>query len=147
MEALSAVLTQLQTLMDELADTLTEEVSQLSQARVNPVSLQVISDNKSRLLSSIDFYDEKRKEEEKRCQTQAPYPHECPLTGQWEHIVQVVKRSSQLNQKSFQLLNLHLQRVNEFKVLMDKASGTQTLYGEGGNNNGTFTGKAMSISV
>lgn len=60
-------LIKLQTLLDELEGTLLEEVSQLSRARINPVSLQVISDNKSRLLAAINFYDEERKHAEKKC--------------------------------------------------------------------------------
>ncbi|HCW46140.1 MAG TPA: flagellar biosynthesis protein FlgN, partial [Erwiniaceae bacterium] len=60
MDTLQATLNKLQETLNELDVVLVEEVKQLSGAQINPVSLQRISDRKSRLLSTVAYYDEQR---------------------------------------------------------------------------------------
>lgn len=53
MESLQAALTRLQETLSELDGVLAEEIKQLSGATIHPVSLQHLSDMKSRLLATV----------------------------------------------------------------------------------------------
>jgi len=147
MENLQVVLNKLYTLLDELETTLTEEIRQLSHAQINPISLQIISDNKSRLLSSINFYDEQRKREEKQLQIASPYPQQPELAAQWENVTRVVKKSNELNQKSYQLLEMHMKKVNDFKKIVKQTAVAGSLYGQSGNHDSDGSVNAYRISV
>ncbi|MGP3590913.1 flagella synthesis protein FlgN [Vagococcus sp. WN89Y] len=147
MENLQVVLNKLYTLLDELETTLTEEIRQLSHAQINPISLQIISDNKSRLLSSINFYDEQRKREEKQSNLASPYTQQPELAAQWESITRVVKKSNELNQKSYQLLEMHMKKVNDFKKIVKQTAVAGSLYGQSGNHNSDGSVNAYRISV
>ena len=57
MDKLYPILTQMKTSLDELEAIMIEEVNQLNRTQINPVSLQVLADNKSQLLSTIQYYD------------------------------------------------------------------------------------------
>ena len=61
-ENFSSILNKLHSALIELEALLIEEVSQLRKVQINPVSLQIISDNKKQLLSTISHYDEMRKQ-------------------------------------------------------------------------------------
>ncbi|AHJ76954.2 flagella synthesis protein FlgN [Kosakonia sacchari] len=147
MENLPVILNKLYTLLGELEATLVEEIGQLSRAQINPVSLQVISDNKSRLLSAINFYDEQRKQEEKQHQLTFPYPHHSELATLWDRITVVVRKSAELNQKSYQLLNMHMKKMNDFKKIVSQTTATAQLYGESGNRSNDASGNVYRISV
>lgn len=146
-DQLEKILIKLQTLLDELEGTLLEEVSQLSRARINPVSLQVISDNKSRLLAAINFYDEERKHAEKNAQLNLPYKNNSRLATRWEGITQVLRRSSDLNQKSNQLLEIHMERVTTLRKLIVQTGSIPSLYGEDGDHSYHRAGNSYRISV
>ncbi|MDN2485603.1 MULTISPECIES: flagella synthesis protein FlgN [Kosakonia] len=147
MENLPVILNKLYTLLGELEATLVEEIGQLSRAQINPVSLQVISDNKSRLLSAINFYDEQRKQEEKQHQLTFPYPRHSELATLWDRITVVVRKSAELNQKSYQLLNMHMKKMNDFKKIVSQTTATAQLYGESGNRSNDASGNVYRISV
>lgn len=147
MENLPVILNKLYTLLGELEATLVEEIGQLSRAQINPVSLQVISDNKSRLLSAINFYDEQRKQEEKQHHLASPYPRHAELATLWDRITVVVRKSAELNQKSYQLLNMHMKKMNDFKKIISQTTATAQLYGESGNRNNDGSGNVYRISV
>lgn len=147
MENLQVVLNKLYTLLDELETTLKEEIRQLSHAQINPISLQIISDNKSRLLSSINFYDEQRKREEKQLNIASPYPQQPELAAHWENITRVVKKSNELNQKSYQLLEMHMKKVNDFKKIVQQTAVSGSLYGQSGNPDSDGSSNAYRISV
>lgn len=147
MENLRTILGKLHNLLGELEEILVEEIRQLSRAQVNPVSLQIVSDNKSRLLSAINFYDEQRRQEEKNLLTEAPYPDQPLLSGLWESVYQAVRQSSELNQKSFHLLELHMQKLNAFKKIVAQSGAAPALYGEQGNADHNNAGSTCRISV
>ncbi|MCL6744343.1 flagella synthesis protein FlgN [Kosakonia sp. YIM B13605] len=147
MENLPVILNKLYKLLGELEATLVEEIGQLSRAQINPVSLQVISDNKSRLLSAINFYDEQRKQEEKQHKLTFPYPRHSELATLWDRITVVVRKSAELNQKSYQLLNMHMKKMNDFKKIVSQTTTTAQLYGESGNRSNDASGNVYRISV
>ncbi|MDR0805361.1 MAG: flagellar export chaperone FlgN [Enterobacteriaceae bacterium] len=147
MKDLQTTLMRLQSLLEELESTLLEEIKQLSQAQVNPVSLQVVSDSKSRSLSAINFYDEQRKQAEKQRQLAAPYSQHPKLAARWNKILHVVKHTSELNQQSFQLLEIHMKKMNELKKLVQQAGAAPSLYGENGDRDQKNSGNSYHISV
>lgn len=131
--ALHHTLAKLQGSLCELEALLNDEVAQLSQARINPVSLQVISDNKSRLLSTVCFYDDERKEHERRLDLAAPYPSEPALDADWNAILQTLQRTRILNLKSAQLINIHQERIHTFKQHLTQEGEWPSLYGADGD--------------
>lgn len=147
MESLSVTLNTLYDVLKELEGTLAEEINQLSQLHINPVSLQMISDNKLRLLSSINFFDEQRKKEGRELQLDSPYLLHPPLKVLWENITLTIKKSGQLNQKSFQLLEMHMKKVNEIKKIVKASAASATLYGENGYESDNASGKVYRISI
>ena len=147
MENLSVILKKLTGLLEELESTLVEENGQLSRAQINPISLQIISDNKSRLLAAINFYDEQRKQEENQQSVASPYSHKPQLAALWRGITLVVKKSSELNQKNYQLLEMHMKKVNDVKQIVSRATSTTQLYGQSGNHSNDGSGNVCRISV
>ncbi len=97
MDKLYPILTQMKTSLDELEAIMIEEVNQLSRVQINPVSLQVLSDNKSQLLSSIQYYDEMRLQQEQLSALQAPYHHHSRLFTSWKLIRERVQSTKTLN--------------------------------------------------
>lgn len=147
MENLSVILKKLTGLLEELESTLVEENGQLSRAQINPISLQIISDNKSRLLAAINFYDEQRKQEENQQNIASPYTHKPQLAALWRGITLVVKKSSELNQKNYQLLEMHMKKVNDVKQIVSRATSMTQLYGQNGNHSNDGSGNVYRISV
>ncbi|XTZ39312.1 flagella synthesis protein FlgN [Salmonella enterica] len=147
MENLPLTLNKLLRLVKELEGTLTEEIRQLSHAQVNPIALQIISDNKSRLLSAINFYDVQRKDLEKKHQMASPYAQHPALATLWGDLTQIVRRASELNQRSFHLLEMHMKKMNDIKQLINQSSPSASLYGESGNQNNDGARNICRISV
>ena len=147
METLPVILNKLYSLLQELESTLAEEISQLSRAQINPVSLQIISDNKSRLLSAINFYDDQRKQEEKLLHTASPYTQRPQLAAMWSDITRVVKKSAEQNQRSYQLMEMHMKKVKEIKQVVARATSSAQLYGQSGNPSNDGSGNVYRVSV
>lgn len=147
MENLRVILTKIQALLNELEAVLIEEIKQLSRLQINPVSLQVVSDNKSRLLSAINFYDQQRKHEEKNSRTSAPYQLQNKLAARWEKITLAVKRSSELNKRSFQLFEMHMRKVAELQKVLKLSGSATTLYGENGLSKSNKSGVTYNITI
>ncbi|QLA68119.1 flagellar export chaperone FlgN [Enterobacter pasteurii] len=147
MKNLNDILVRMQTLLTELEAVLTEEIKQLSRLQINPVSLQVVSDNKSRLLSAINFYDRQRKEEERISYVKAPYIKEHALATLWDKITRSVKHANELNQKSFRLFEIHMHKINELKKVLNQPGITLALYNENGQTNSKNSGNNYNISI
>lgn len=86
MDKLYPILTQMKTSLDELEAIMIEEVNQLNRAQINPVSLQVLADNKNQLLTTIQYYDDMRRQQEQHSATQAPYPGHGKLFSSWQQV-------------------------------------------------------------
>lgn len=72
MDKLYPILAQMKTSLDELEAIMIEEVNQLNRTQINPVSLQVLADNKNQLLTTLQYYDDMRRQQEQSCGTEAP---------------------------------------------------------------------------
>lgn len=146
MEKLRIVLSKLQERLDELENVLVEEIKQLSLPTVNPVALQCISDSKSCLLSAVNFYDLQRRDVEKKESMLAPYAEHPHLRSKWKLISKTTKRANELNQKSFHLLEMHMQRAEAFKKIVKNTGITDALYGSSGKSENT-SGRSYNISI
>ncbi|EEF2419629.1 TPA: flagellar export chaperone FlgN [Salmonella enterica subsp. enterica serovar Muenchen] len=148
MEKLISILDKLQVLLIQLEELQSEELKQLSWSQITPVSLQAISDSKSQLLSAINFYDELRRSYEKENNLFAPYSSSSDqLTIKWSGILKTVSSTSQLNQKTGQLLSVHLEKVNELKKLVNEKNIELTIYEKHGAQSIEITRKNYNISV
>ncbi|MCU6237583.1 flagellar export chaperone FlgN [Morganella morganii] len=147
MEKLRHTLLKLQELLNQMDSLLVEEIKQLSSVRINPIALQPISDNKSRILSAINFYDNQRKQLEKQGQFSAPYSNSPKLSNLWSSIVSQTKNANELNQKSYALLELHMQKMQEFKKMVKDLEKKNAMYASSGKTEQENTGQMYNISI
>lgn len=147
MEKLRHTLLKLQELLNQMDSLLVEEIKQLSSVRINPIALQPISDNKSLILSAINFYDNQRKQLEKQGQFAAPYDNSPKLANLWSSIVSQTKNANELNQKSYVLLELHMQKMQEFTKMVQDLEKKNTMYASSGKAEQKNTGQMYNISI
>lgn len=147
MDKLRQTLLKLQELLTQMDDLLIEEIKQLSLLRVNPVALQSISDNKSRLLSAINFYDNQRKQLEKQGQFIAPYTNSIKLANLWNSIVSKTKNANELTHNSAVLLEIHMQKMQEFKKLIKDVEMKSAMYASSGKTENETSGQMYNISI
>lgn len=147
MENLHSVLLQMQESLNELEMTLVEELDQLRRVKFNPVSLQIISDSKSQLLSTIGYYDDMRKQVETSMHIFAPYPQNEHFAAHWTAITTKVASANKLNMKVYDLLDSHIRKTDYLKKLFSNAGTISTLYGSEGQSRPPTSGKSYNISV
>ncbi|WP_435927751.1 flagella synthesis protein FlgN [Dryocola sp. BD613] len=147
MENLQVILLKMHDSMMELEAILTEEMNQLSRAQINPVSLQIISDTKSRLLSTIGYYDEMRTQEEHRLNLAAPYKDHVPFATQWRNISEHVKISNGLNKQIARLLEMHMEKANNVKNIVNEVDSRVSTYSVDGISRQATSGKIYNISI
>ncbi|HGU9816792.1 TPA: flagella synthesis protein FlgN [Enterobacter chuandaensis] len=147
MDKLYPILTQMKTSLDELEAIMIEEVNQLNRAQINPVSLQVLADNKSQLLSTIQYYDDMRRQQEQQCATEAPYPGLGKLYASWQQVSEKVRHSKALNQQVESLLQSHMKKNQHIQKAIDHVGNTNALYGPAGESSQMPTGRKYNISI
>ncbi|EPZ8122867.1 flagella synthesis protein FlgN [Yersinia enterocolitica] len=147
MENLRSILLKLEGSLEELEAILIEEANQLRRTQINPVSLQIVSDSKSQLLSTISHYDELRKQQEIELKLAAPYHQNTRFASYWNNIIQRVAAANELNKKIAVLLDIHMQKTNSLKNIVNKAGSHSSLYSPDGQSNNTSSGKVYNISV
>lgn len=147
MKNLHATLDNMQRLLEELESVLNEELGQLKRVQVNPVSLQMLSDSKSRLLSAINFYDLQRKSEEIRLSVGAPYPQQTALRMLWSKIIARVATTKKLNLCVYPLLEVHMQKATTLKNIVNNAGSGVSLYNAHGKSQDHSTGKSYNITI
>lgn len=147
MENLRSILLKLEGSLEEFEAILVEEINQLRRTQINPVSLQIVSDSKSQLLSTISHYDELRKQQEITLQQTAPYPENTRFASYWSNIIQKVKVANELNQKIHLLLDMHIQKSANLKNAVDKVGSNASMYSPEGQANLPSSGKVYNISV
>ncbi|KML24098.1 hypothetical protein VL10_09215 [Leclercia adecarboxylata] len=147
MNDLKPVLEKILHSMIELDALLKEEIAQLSRARINPVALQTLSDEKSKILATIGFYDDQRKEKEGHGKLTAPYSSHALLYPLWEKIVYQVRRSNKLNQNVFNLLDIHMKNTNGLKELVKNVGTNVSLYDASGHSSSVLSGKVYDINI
>ncbi|MDQ1213477.1 flagella synthesis protein FlgN [Pantoea anthophila] len=146
MNDLRIILIKLQTSLEELKPVLAEELNQLNQLQLNPVTLQRLSDNKSRLLATISFFEEQRKAKESELGIIAPY-HQPLLTSLWESVLAIARQNRELNMAISPLLDLQMQKALTLKNVVKKVSNTVALYSADGTSQSDIKGKAYNINI
>lgn len=147
MENLQTTLTRLQDTLNELEIVLAEEIKQLSCAQVNAVALQQLSDNKSRLLSTLAWHDEQRKQQERHLRLFAPYADRAPLAACWQQLTQSAQKASEMNLQTSHLLDMHMQKVRNLSQVINKAAAAPTLYTAGGQSENNKKTRAYNITI
>jgi flagella synthesis protein FlgN len=147
MDKLRIILTKLQERLEELETVLSEEIKQLSFPNVNHVALQCISDSKSRLLSAVNFYDLQRRDVEKRQGLKAPYNDHVQFKLKWKAIEATTKRSNEMNQRSYNLLEVHLQKAQALKKMVKSSGITHSLYESSGKTEQGNLGQVYNIKI
>jgi len=147
MENLRSVLLKIQDSMTELEAILVEEVNQLRRTQINPVSLQIVSDSKNQLLATIGYYDDMRKQLEMPLHLSAPYHQNPRFSTYWNNITKKVKAAKELNLKIYDLLEMHRQKTDNLKKLVNNAGIAASTYGQEGQSTTPNAGKVYNISV
>lgn len=146
-ENLRTILLKLHTALTDLEALLIEEVAQLRRTKINPVSLQVVSDNKKQLLSTIGHYDELRKQQETVLKIASPYQNNPRIAAAWDEITAKIRASNELNGKVAQLLEIHMQKSHQLAELMEKSGSAVPVYAANGYSSINKTGKVYNFSV
>ncbi|HCR1907822.1 TPA: flagellar export chaperone FlgN [Enterobacter kobei] len=147
MKPLHTTLCKIHQLLEELQSVLSEELNQLKRAQVNPVSLQMLSDNKSRLLSTINFYDEQRKSEEQQLNLAAPYPQHMTLKTIWEKLISSASKAKLINSSVYPLIEVHMQKAATLKNMVSKVDSGISLYSASGKAQKNLMGKSYDINI
>lgn len=147
MDKLYPILAQMKTSLDELEAIMIEEVNQLNRTQINPVSLQVLTDNKSQLLSTIQYYDEMRRQQEQISALEAPYGAYGKMAACWQQISEKVRDTRALNQKVESLLQSHMHKNQHMQKVVDHVGHGNTLYGPAGESSLAPTGRKYNISI
>lgn len=147
MENLRFILDKILHAASELDLILTEELDQLKRPQINPVLLQIVADSKSRLLSTIAYYEDQRKAQESSLNITAPYPQHSDLSALWDLVKENVKKANTLNQEIYGLLDMHLQKINSLKSLVNKIGSNMSLYGSDGQSNNAHAGRVYNITI
>jgi len=147
MNNLSHTLATLQQLLEELHAVLAQEQERLQQPQVDPVSLQRLSDNKSRLLSALNFYDAQRRSQEKALQIAAPYASQRELQPRWEAIVATVRLTKAMNLAIYPLIELQMKKAAALNKLVSKAGSGAALYRADGSQQNSLKGQAYDINI
>ncbi len=148
MEKLFPILTQMKTSLDELEAIMIEEVNQLNRTQINPVSLQILTDNKSQLLSTIQYYDEMRRQQEQQSALEAPYHQHSKLFACWQLVSERVRITKSLNLQVEHLLQGHMKKNQQMQKVVEKVGhNTSTLYGPAGESNNLPSGRKYNISI
>ncbi|WP_244202368.1 flagella synthesis protein FlgN [Buttiauxella warmboldiae] len=147
MENLRSILHKMEDSLGDLESILMEELNQLKRLQINPVSLQIVSDSKSQQLSTIGYYDDMRKQLEAAMHISAPYQQNARFATQWQAITLKVKKAQSMNMKIYELLDMHMQKIDKLKKLLGKSETTSTLYGSAGQTRAPVSGNVYNISV
>jgi len=148
MEKLVPILIQMKRSLVELEAIMSEEVNQLSCSRINPVLLQTLTDNKSQLLSTIQYYDELRYQFEQQSGLAPPYHDRSKLFTLWQAVSAQVLTTRALNLQIEQLLQGHLNINQHMQKMVDKVGhNTCTLYSSTGESDNLPSGRKYNISI
>ncbi len=147
METLQTVLTEIINALEELDAIMMAEVNQLERPQINPVALQVLTDGKSKLLASLQHYDEKRLQHESHSGNAAPYPHQVQLFVLWQRITERVRRAQTLNIEVESRLQNHLKKNQQLQKVVDQVGNIQTIYDPSGQSHQGPASNKYDISV
>jgi flagellar biosynthesis/type III secretory pathway chaperone len=147
MNNLHSVLENMLQSLSDLEPILVEELKQLECLSINPVSLQMIVDIKSQLLSRLRYYDELRLTEEENHKIKAPYINDRKLSKIWSNIREIVLKSNALNQKTHILLDMHMNKIRKINSALESNNSELSIYGPQGKQSSASQGKIYNLSI
>ncbi|QDX29641.1 flagella synthesis protein FlgN [Dickeya poaceiphila] len=133
MEKLVKLLEQLLLNMRELGVVLSDEQLLLCAGHVNGPALQVITDKKNSLLTTIQHLDKIRLQGESALRVTAPYTTHPVVSEIWQQITELTETLRDKNQHNGLLLGYHLDH-NEKALAVLKPHNAQPLYGPDGQS-------------
>ncbi len=138
MDNLLITLDKMQDVLTSLAVVMDEEQQQLSAGQINGNLLQRISEDKSALLTTLNYLDEMRRTTEKTLGTQAPYGDHRDRESRWMRIQQHTRRLRDANTHNGILLQHQIGFTNEALAVL-RPHQTQAFYGPDGLGKGQAT--------
>lgn len=124
--------------ISSLANVMEEEQQQLAAGIINSNLLQRITEDKSALLSTLNYLDEMRRAAGQSLGIEAPYRGHNDLMQRWENIRQHTRRLNDANTHNGLLLN-HQLRFTEEALTVLRPHQTQAFYGPDGLGKGQTT--------
>lgn len=138
MSNLQTTLDKMQDVLASLSAVLEEEQQQLAAGSINSNLLQRITEDKSALLSTLNYLDEMRRTAEQNQATSAPYRGQNDMARRWDTIQQHTRRLQDANVHNGMLLQ-HQIRYTENALEVLKPHQTQAFYGPDGMGKGQAT--------
>lgn len=138
MSNLQTTLDKMQDVLASLSAVLEEEQQQLAAGSINSNLLQRITEDKSALLSTLNYLDEMRRTAEQSQATAAPYRGQNDMARRWDSIQQHTRRLQDANVHNGLLLQ-HQIRYTENALEVLKPHQTQAFYGPDGLGKGQAT--------
>ena len=143
MNSLITALDKMQEVLGSLSNIMKEEHEQLSAGLINSSLLQRITEDKSSLLTTLNYLDGIRRESEKQYRIQAPYQAQPALARRWQEIEQLTRRLRDNNTHNGMLLNQQMV-YNDKALTLLKPHQTQAFYGPNGQaTSGGFTSRRV----
>ena len=138
MNSLITALDKMQEVLSSLSNVMKEEYEQLSAGLINSSLLQRITEDKSSLLTTLNYLDGMRRESEKQFRVQAPYRAQPELARRWQVIEQRTRELRDNNTHNGMLLNQQVAYNHQALALL-KPHQTQAFYGPDGQaTSGSF---------
>lgn len=138
MDHLLTTLDKMQDVLASLAIVMNEEQQQLSAGQVNGNLLQRISEDKSALLTTLNYLDGMRRTAEQSLGTEAPYGGHSDRERRWQSIQQHTLRLRDSNTHNGILLQHQIRFTDEALAVL-KPHQTQAFYGPDGLGKGQAT--------
>lgn len=138
MDNLLTTLEKMQDVLASLTVVIDEEQQQLSAAQINGNLLQRITEDKTALLTTLNYLDEMRRKTEKTLGMQAPYGGHSDIARRWVSIQQHTRRLRDANKHNGMLLQHQMTYTHDALAVL-KPHQTQAFYGPDGLGKGQAT--------
>lgn len=135
MNNLQTTLNKILEVLSSLHAIMNEEQEMLSAGRINSSQLQRITEDKTLLLTTLNYLDEMRKTTEKSEGVQAPYSDRQDMALRWQEIQQRTERLRDTNTHNGMLLD-HQMHFTEHALAVLKPHQSQPFYGPDGQAKG-----------
>ncbi|ADU68777.1 flagellar export chaperone FlgN [Pantoea sp. At-9b] len=138
MNNLLTTLDKMQEVLSSLREVMNEEQQQLASGLINGNLLQRITEDKSALLSTLNYLDEMRRTTEQSVGTQAPYRGNSDMARRWTAIQKHTCQLRDANTHNGLLLQQQMRFTNDALSVL-KPHQTQAFYGPDGLGKGQST--------
>ncbi|ACX87646.1 flagellar biosynthesis protein FlgN [Pectobacterium parmentieri] len=139
MENLQSILEQLLNNLHDLDTVMSEEQTLLCAGHINNIALQQVTENKTSLLATMQYLENRRHETESILKLQAPYDGIVQLSAYWQQVQELTRRLNDQNKHNGLLLSRHIAYTNEAIDILKPRHG-QGLYGPDGQSKGMTVG-------